>query len=219
MNQKTLFCFVPIVFLVLLSSVHTTSTYAIGEFILGMSSVIDGTYSMDGNPIANRELILMATKTNSTYLESSVIITKTTTDTRGFYSFIVTPGSTGTWYYFLFDSLNGVGKEWAKVSKIDVINIIDSFKPVTDNITNLKQQDQTIQTNLEQLKASNTQLSTNIENLTKQFIDTQNKLVDTQTKLADTQINVTNAFYIGVAGLFSALAVGIIVLMRQRSDG
>jgi hypothetical protein len=218
MNKKKLIVLVPIVFLVLFNFVLIPSTYAIGEFILGMTSVIDGTYSTEGNPITNRELILMATKTNSTYLESSINIAKTTTDTKGFYSFIVTPASTGTWYYFLFDSMKDAGEEWTKVRKIDVITITESFKPVTDNIENLKQQDKTIQSALEQLKTSNTQLSTNIENLTKQLNDTQNKLIETQIKLADTQINTTNAFYMGVAGLFAALAIGIVILMRSRSE-
>jgi len=217
MNQKKLLLTVPIVFLFLIFA-RTPSTLAVGEFILGMSSVIDGSYSIEGEPIAYRDLILMATKTNSTYLTSSVMIAKTLTDDRGFYSFTVTPASTGTWYYFLFDEMKGVGEEWTNIGKIDVITITESFKPVTDNIISLKQKDQTLETSIEELETENTQLSTKLENLSKQLLEIQNKLVDTQTKLADTQINATNSFYMGVAGLFAALAIGIIMLLRSRRE-
>ncbi|MCX6643371.1 MAG: hypothetical protein NTV15_08280 [Candidatus Bathyarchaeota archaeon] len=107
--------------------------------------------------------------------------------------------------------MSTAGSEWTYAGKIDVISLNDSMKPVTTALATIQTQGQTTQTSvtalqasIQQLQTTNTQLSGKIDALTKQ--------------ITDTQTNTTNAFYIGVAGLFAALAVGIIVLMRQRSD-
>jgi ABC-type transport system substrate-binding protein len=179
---------------------------AVGGFIQGMSSVVSGVYEL-----ANHDLQLIVTKTKDTQLTTGTMIAKTTTDLSGFYTFTVTPTGPGTWHYYLFDAMAAAGNEWTYAGKIDVISLNDSMKPVTTALTNIQTQGQTTQTSvtalqasIQQLQTTNTQLSGKIDALTKQ--------------LTDSQTNTTNAFYIGVAGLFAALAVGIIVLMRQRND-
>lgn len=100
-------------------------------FILGMSTVISGYYTdSDGNPLPNRELSLMETANNATYNTTSVILGRTTTDISGFYSFTVTPTSTGTFYYYLFDSQAPAGTEFKYVRSIQVTSLSEQLMPL-----------------------------------------------------------------------------------------
>jgi len=107
------------------------------SFILGMSSAITGYYPKTGTPLANRELLLMSTKTNATYNTTSTMIGRTNTDLNGWYSFTVTPMSTGLHYYYLFDSQAAAGTEWVYLQSLNVSSVDDLFAPFNENINDL----------------------------------------------------------------------------------
>jgi len=106
------------------------------SFILGMSFVISG-YFKPGNPLPNRELLLMDTTDNATYQTSSTMIGRTTTDLTSWYSFTVTPMTTGTHYYYLFDRQALAGQEWTYVRNVTVATLADAFTPFNTKIDNL----------------------------------------------------------------------------------
>ncbi len=107
------------------------------KFILGMSSMITGYYPKTGTPLANRELLLMSTKTNATYNTTSTMIGRTTTDLNGWYSFTVTPMSTGLHYYYLFDREAIAGTEWVYLQSLNVSSVDDLFAPFNEKIDDL----------------------------------------------------------------------------------
>jgi len=111
---------------------------AIPSFILGMSTVISGYHNdADGNPLTNRELQLMETANNATYNSTSLMIGRTTTDLTGWYSFTVTPTSTGVHYFYLFDRQASAGSEWTYVRSIEVSTLSDQLKPIQSSVTTL----------------------------------------------------------------------------------
>jgi hypothetical protein len=107
------------------------------QFILGMSTAISGYYPKTGNPLANRELLLMQTINNATYNSTSTKIGQTTTDLNGWYTFPVTPASTGVFYYYLFDRQQTAGAEWTYVRSLNVSSVDDLFEPFNQNINDL----------------------------------------------------------------------------------
>lgn len=107
------------------------------SFILGMSVVISGYYPKTGTPLGNRELLLMKTMNNATYNSTSTMIGRTTTDLSGWYSFTVTPMSTGLHYYYLFDRQAVAGTEWTYLQSVNVASVDDLFAPFNANINNL----------------------------------------------------------------------------------
>ena len=107
------------------------------SFILGMSTVISGYFKdADGNPLPNRALQLMETINNATYLTNSTMIGQTTTDLNGWYTFTVTPTTTGTHYYYLFDSQASAGHEWTYVESQSVSSLTDVFNTALAPINN-----------------------------------------------------------------------------------
>jgi ABC-type transport system substrate-binding protein len=55
----------------------------------------------------NATVLLMSTTDNSTFPSSLQVVSHTTTDINGFYSFAYTPSATGTYYYYLADNSTG----------------------------------------------------------------------------------------------------------------
>ena len=84
-----------------------------------------------------RELLLEDTTNNATYLTTSTMIGRTTTDLNAWYSFTVTPMSTGTHYYYLFDRQASAGQEWTYVRNVTVSTLTDAFTPFNTKIDNL----------------------------------------------------------------------------------
>ncbi len=108
------------------------------SFILGMSNFISGYFTdSDGNPLPNRELLLMETPDNATYETTSSMIGRTTTDLTGWYGFTVTPGTTGPHYYYLFDRLAAAGTEWRFVKFINASTLADAFTGTNQQISDL----------------------------------------------------------------------------------
>jgi ABC-type transport system substrate-binding protein len=108
------------------------------SFILGMSFVISGYFTdSSGNLLPLRELLLEDTTNNATYLTTSTMIGRTTTDLNAWYSFTVTPMSTGTHYYYLFDRQASAGQEWTYVRNVTVSTLTDAFTPFNTKIDNL----------------------------------------------------------------------------------
>jgi hypothetical protein len=95
------------------------------SFLLGMSTAISGIYidPNTGNPVANRELKLMQTTDNATFDTTSTIVGRTTTDLSGWYTFTVTPPSTGVFYYYLFDELATPAETLAQWKYLTMINV------------------------------------------------------------------------------------------------
>jgi peptide/nickel transport system substrate-binding protein len=115
---------------------------ALPSFILGMSLPITG-YSTDpetGNPLANRELLLMETMNNATYDTTSTMIGRSITDLNGWYGFTVTPTATGLYYYYLFDSQAIAGTEWTYLRSLNVSSVDDLFTPFNTKIDDLSGQ-------------------------------------------------------------------------------
>ncbi|MEM3673608.1 MAG: ABC transporter substrate-binding protein [Candidatus Bathyarchaeia archaeon] len=109
------------------------------SFTLGMSTVISGIYvGTDGNPVPNRELQLMVTTDNSTYATTSIMIGRTVTGLDGWYSFTVTPTSTGVFYYYLFDREAPAGEEWKYVQMLNVTSLEDLFETLNAKIDDLQ---------------------------------------------------------------------------------
>ncbi len=97
-------------------------------FILGMSTAISGYHTdADGNPLTNRELLLMVTTNNATYNTTSTMIGRTTTDLTGWYSFTITPTATGVQYYYVFDRQTPAGTEFKYIRSLDVSNLSDQL--------------------------------------------------------------------------------------------
>lgn len=110
------------------------------KFILGMSTDISGYYPKTGTPLANRDLLLMQTVNNATYNSTSTKIGQTTTDLNGWYTFTVTPSSTGVFYYYLFDRQKAAGTEYTYVRSLNVSSVDDLFAPFNENIDTLSGQ-------------------------------------------------------------------------------
>jgi ABC-type transport system substrate-binding protein len=109
------------------------------SFTLGMSTVISGIYvGADGNPVPNRELQLMVTTDNSTYATTSTMVGRTVTGLDGWYSFTVTPTSTGVFYYYLFDREAPAGQEWKYVQMLNVTSLEDLFATLNAQIDDLQ---------------------------------------------------------------------------------
>jgi hypothetical protein len=79
----------------------------------------------------------MATTNNATYNSTSTLIGKTTTDINGWYSFTVTPTSTGTYYYYLFDAQAPAGTEWTYARSLTVTSLADALAPLQGSIQTL----------------------------------------------------------------------------------
>ena len=125
------------------------------SFILGMSTAITGTYTdADGNLLANRELTLWETTDNTTYETTSVQVGWTTTDLSGWYSFPVTPPSTGVFYYYTFDRLATIGTEWKYLTMLNVSSFADALDPFYDLIVDLQDETDTLSSDIDSLQTS-----------------------------------------------------------------
>jgi ABC-type transport system substrate-binding protein len=158
------------------------------SFILGMSTVISGIFTdSSGNPVPNRELMLMVTTDNSTYDTTSTMVGKTLTDLNGWYSFTVTPTSTGLFYYYLFDRLAPAGQEWTYVQMLNVSSVEDLLTPYYDLIVDLSNR-----------------------------IDELQSQVDTLSGLQSSVTNATNVAYaaIGIAVMLGLIS--IVLTWRKR---
>jgi ABC-type transport system substrate-binding protein len=163
------------------------------SFILGSSAVLSGIYTdpETGNPVANRELALMQTTNNATYNQTTTLIDLRTTDLNGFYTFTVTPPNTGTYYYYLFDSLAIPAEteaQWRYLSMIEVTSFEDALTPLEDLITDNSQEVQS--------------QSTKLDSLTTEVDDLKNS-VNTMTMLA-------------VAAILIAIILGLIAIWMAR---
>lgn len=127
---------------------------ALPSFLLGMSTVISGFYKE-----VNRELLLLETTNNATYLTSSTMIGRTTTDLSGWYSFTVTPASTGVHYYYLFDRLRPAGTEFMYAGSLNVSSIADAFSPTNTQIQGLSNKTDTLSSDIKGLQGSVTTLT------------------------------------------------------------
>lgn len=115
------------------------TTPTLPSFILGMSAALSGVYEdADGNPIPKRDLELRVTNDNSTYSTTATIVSGTTTDLTGFYSFTATPTTNGTYYYYLFDRLEVAGSEWKYLTMLNVSSIDDAFAPLNNKVDALQ---------------------------------------------------------------------------------
>jgi ABC-type transport system substrate-binding protein len=110
------------------------------SFILGMSTDITGYYPKTGTPLANRELLLRETMNNATYNTTSTMIGRTFTDLTGWYTFTVTPSSTGVHYYYLFDTQATAGTEWVYARSLNVSSVGDLFTSSNEKIDDLSDQ-------------------------------------------------------------------------------
>ena len=163
------------------------------SFILGSSVALSGIYTdlETGNPVANRELALMQTTNNATYNQTTILIDSRTTDLNGFYTFTVTPPSTGTYYYYLFDSLAVPAEteaQWRYLSMIEVTSFEDALAPLQDLITDNSQEVQS--------------QSTKLDSLTTEVDDLKNS-VNTMTMVA-------------VAAILIAIVLGLIAIWMVR---
>jgi ABC-type transport system substrate-binding protein len=117
------------------------------SFVLGMSTALSGVYSEleTGNPVGNRDLMLMQATDNATFNATSTLLGRTTTDLSGWYSFTVTPPSTGTYYYYIFDELATPAEteaQWRYLSMVEVSSLDSvlsgSLTPLTEDIDSLQ---------------------------------------------------------------------------------
>ena len=160
------------------------------SFLLGMSTTISETYTdpTTGNVAADRELTLWETTDNATYDTTSVLVGRTTTDLTGWYSFTVTPPSTGEYYYYLFDRLATVGTEWTYVTMLNVSSLDDTLTPFYDLIVDNYQAIQNASDRLDTLESD---------------IDSLQNSVNTMT-------------YVSVAALVVAIVIGAIAIYMAR---
>ncbi len=159
------------------------------SFILGMSTAVSGVYTdADGNPLADRELSLFVTTDNATYETTSEITGRTTTDLSGWYSFTLTPTSTGTFYYYIFDRMAPVGSEWTYLTELEVSSLDDALTPLYDLIAD------------------------NAETLQNQS-DTLDTLSDQMESL---QASINNTMYVAVAAIVIAVVIGAIAIYMAR---
>ena len=158
------------------------------SFLQGWSAPIRGFYTgADGNPLANRELELREVTDNATK-EIFTPIDRKTTDLSGWYSFTVTPPSTGVFYYYLFDRLATVGTEWTYVTMLNVSSLDDALTPLHDLI---EDNYQTLQSQSDSLDT----LSSQIDAL---------------------QASVNTMTYVAVAALVIAVALVIAIYMARK---
>ncbi|TET19345.1 hypothetical protein E3J74_07220 [Candidatus Bathyarchaeota archaeon] len=129
------------------------------SFLLGMSTAFSGIYTdpNTGNVAADRELRLMQTTNNATFNTTSTMIDRTTTDIYGWYSFTVTPPSTGTFYYYLFDRLAYPVEElaqWKYLAMINVSSLDDALTPLHDLIVDNSETLDTLGSQIDALQSS-----------------------------------------------------------------
>lgn len=129
------------------------------SFLLGMSTAFSGIYTdpNTGNVAADRELRLMQTTNNATFNTTSTMIDRTTTDIYGWYSFTVTPPSTGTFYYYLFDRLAYPVEElaqWKYLAMINVSSLDDALTPLHDLIADNSETLDTLGSQIDALQSS-----------------------------------------------------------------
>lgn len=135
------------------------------SFLFGMSAAIPGIYTdPDGTPLANTELTLWETTDNATYNATSTMVDRTNTDLNGWYTFTVTPPSTGVFYYYLFDRLAPVGTEWTYVTMLNVSSVDDALTPlydlIADNSLTLQSQSDSLDTLSSQIDALQSSVNT-----------------------------------------------------------
>jgi len=129
------------------------------SFLLGMSTAFSGIYTdpNTGNIVADRELTLMQTTNNATFNTTSTMVDRTTTDMYSWYSFTVTPPSTGTFYYYLFDPLAYPVEElvqWQYLGMINVSSLDDALTPLHDLIADNSQTLDTLGSQIDALQSS-----------------------------------------------------------------
>lgn len=126
------------------------------SFVVGMSTALSGIYTEPetGNPIANRDLMLMQTTNNATYNTTSTLVGRTTTDLSGWYSFTVTPQATGSYYYYIFDELAipaETAAQWRYLGMVEVSSLesalSDSLTPLQEDIDSLQNSVDSLDTN------------------------------------------------------------------------
>jgi peptide/nickel transport system substrate-binding protein len=159
------------------------------SFLFGMSASIPSIYTdPDGTPLANRELTLWEATDNATYNATSTMVGGTTTDLNGWYTFTVTPPSTGVFYYYLFDRLAPVGTEWTYITMLNVSSVDDALTPLYDLISD------------------NTQT-----------LQSQSDLLDTlSSQIDELQNSVNMTMYVAVAALIVAVALVIGIYVARR---
>jgi len=163
------------------------------SFLLGYSTQLSGIYinPNTGNPADLRELFLMRTTNNATYNTTAVFVEPTTTDVNGFYSFTVTPATTGVHYYYLFDALATPAEteaQWQYLTLINVSSLDDAFAPVWDEIVD------------------------NFNTIQNQS-DTLNTLASDIDSLQD---SVNTMTYVAVAALVIAIVIGLVAIFMAR---
>jgi ABC-type transport system substrate-binding protein len=129
---------------------------AIPGFLLGMSTVLSGTYTDPdtGGIIANRELSLWVTTNNASWANTTEYLQTITTDLQGFYTFTVTPDAVGTHYYYLFDRLATpveTEAQWKYLGSVTVTSFTDALDVAMDP---LETDIDTLQTSVEALQSS-----------------------------------------------------------------
>lgn len=163
------------------------------SYLLGMSAQLSGVYinPNTGNPADLRGLWLMQATNNATFNTTSVFVDKTTTDVNGWYSFTVTPQTTGAFYYYLFDELATPAEtlaQWKYLTMINVSSLDDALTPlydlVVDNFDTIQNQSDTLDT-----------LASDIDSL---------------------QGSVNTMTYVAVAALVIAIVIGLVAIFMAR---
>jgi len=163
------------------------------SYLLGMSAQLSGVYTdpNTGNPADSRGLWLMQATNNATFNTTSVLVDKTTTDLNGWYSFTVTPATTGVFYYYLFDELATPAEtlaQWTYLTMINVSSLDDALSPlydlIIDNFNTIQNQSDTLDT-----------LTSDINSL---------------------QNSVNTMTYVAVAALVVAIAIGAVAIFMAR---
>ncbi|UCE15318.1 MAG: hypothetical protein JSV12_05400 [Candidatus Bathyarchaeota archaeon] len=125
----------------------------IPSFLLGMSTQLSGVYidPNTGNPADSRSLWLMQATNNATFNTTSVFVDKTTTDFNGWYSFTVTPSTTGVFYYYLFDELATPAEtaaQWTYLTMLNASSLADALDPLNDQIGTLQNETNKLQNSI-----------------------------------------------------------------------
>ena len=163
------------------------------SFIYGMSTQLSGVYidPNTGNPADSRGLWLMQATNNATFNTTSVLVDKTTTDLNGWYSFTVTPSTTGVFYYYLFDELATPLEtlaQWTYLTMINVSSLDDALAPlyalIVDNYNTMQNQSNTLDT-----------MADDIDSL---------------------QSSVNTMTYVAVGALVVAIVIGAIAIFMAR---
>ena len=128
------------------------------SFILGYSTTMSGTFTdEEGTPLALRELEMRVTTENATYNATYATIGRTTTDLSGWYTFTVTPTSTGVFYYYLFDALATPAEtaaQWTYLTMLNVSSFADALDPFYDLIVDLQDVTDTLSSDIDSLQTS-----------------------------------------------------------------